>query len=53
MKVEATQCRSDSDDTNQNMTGPWSVHVTPKGFSQSVKLEISLVCEYNCTTLLQ
>ncbi|XP_044215552.1 integrin beta-1-like [Thunnus albacares] len=48
VKVEAAQCPSESDDSNQNRTGPWSVHVTPKGFSQSVKLEISLECQCDC-----
>lgn len=49
MNVEATRCLSDSDDSNQtkNRTGPWSVDITPRGFSMSVTLEIALECEYN------
>ncbi|XP_059196137.1 integrin beta-1-like [Centropristis striata] len=49
--VEAAQCPTDSDDSNQkqNRTGPWSVHITPRGFSQSVKLEITLECQCDCT----
>ncbi|XP_042346625.1 integrin beta-1-like [Plectropomus leopardus] len=39
--VEADQCPS-------NRTGPWSVHITPKGFSLSVKLEITLECQCDC-----
>lgn len=49
MTAEAAQCPSESDDSdqNQNRTGPWSVYITPRGFSLSVKLEITLECEYN------
>lgn len=55
MNVEAAQCPSGSDDSNQmhNRTGPWSVHITPRGFSQSVKLEIHLECEYHLRITLQ
>ncbi|XP_017265282.2 integrin beta-1 [Kryptolebias marmoratus] len=44
--VEAAQCPSKSD---QNETGPWSVLIAPRGVSLSVKLEITLVCQCNCT----
>lgn len=47
--VEAAQCPSKKDSSNQNKTGPWSVHIRPRGFSLSVKLEITLQCECNCT----
>ncbi|XP_054637435.1 integrin beta-1-like isoform X2 [Dunckerocampus dactyliophorus] len=33
---------------NQNGTGPWSVHLSPRGFPQSVKLVINLECECDC-----
>ncbi|KAM6936119.1 uncharacterized protein PEZ65_006340 isoform 2-T3 [Lycodopsis pacificus] len=44
--VEAAQCPSERDDLTQNRTGPWPVHITPRGFALSVKLEITL--EYSC-----
>ncbi|XP_073340701.1 integrin beta-1-like [Pagrus major] len=49
--VEAAQCPSESDDSSQmqNRTGPWSVQITPRGFSMSVKLQITLECQCNCT----
>ncbi|XP_053289414.1 integrin beta-1 [Pleuronectes platessa] len=47
--VEAAQCPSKSDDSNQNSTGPWFVHITPRGFSLGVKLEISLDCQCDCS----
>ncbi|XP_051263847.1 integrin beta-1-like [Dicentrarchus labrax] len=51
VNVEAARCPSESDDSSQmqNRTGPWSVHITPRGFSQSVKLEITLECQCDCT----
>ncbi|XP_053182324.1 integrin beta-1-like [Scomber japonicus] len=48
VSVEAAQCHSGSDNSNQDSTGPWSVHITPRGFSLSVKLEISLECQCDC-----
>ncbi|KAM6936120.1 uncharacterized protein PEZ65_006340 isoform 3-T4 [Lycodopsis pacificus] len=42
--VEAAQCPSERDDLTQNRTGPWPVHITPRGFALSVKLEITLEC---------
>uniref|UniRef100_A0A3P9DIW0 Integrin beta-1-like n=1 Tax=Maylandia zebra TaxID=106582 RepID=A0A3P9DIW0_9CICH len=33
--VEAAQCPSKSDISNQNSTGPWSVQITPRGFAKS------------------
>lgn len=54
MNVDAAQCLRDKDDSNQmqNRSGPWSVHITPRGFSLNVKLEIALECEYNVRTRL-
>ncbi|XP_069549335.1 integrin beta-1-like [Brachyistius frenatus] len=49
VNVEAAQCPRTSDSSNQNRTGPWSVYITFKGFPQSVKLEITLLCQCNCT----
>ncbi|XP_039973258.1 integrin beta-1-like [Xiphias gladius] len=49
VNVEAAQCPNESDVSNQNRTGPWSVHITPRGFSLSVKLEITLECQCGCT----
>ncbi|XP_037641480.1 integrin beta-1-like isoform X1 [Sebastes umbrosus] len=49
VNIEAAQCPSESDDSNQNRTGPWSVQITPRGFSLSVKLEITLECQCDCT----
>ncbi|KAF7227495.1 integrin beta-1-B [Nothobranchius furzeri] len=40
--VEAAECPS-------NGTGPWSILLTPRHISLSVKLEITLVCRCNCT----
>uniref|UniRef100_A0A3P9LKM0 Integrin beta n=1 Tax=Oryzias latipes TaxID=8090 RepID=A0A3P9LKM0_ORYLA len=39
--VEAAQCGV----STHNRTGPWSVLITPRGSSLSVKLEISLQCK--------
>lgn len=50
MTVTAAQCPSERDDLNQNRTGPWPVHIIPRGFLLSVKLEINLECEYNGRT---
>ncbi|KAM6936117.1 integrin beta-1-B-like isoform 1-T2 [Lycodopsis pacificus] len=47
--VEAAQCPSERDDLTQNRTGPWPVHITPRGFALSVKLEITLECQCDCT----
>ncbi|KAK5862557.1 hypothetical protein PBY51_017939 [Eleginops maclovinus] len=49
--VEAARCPSESDDLTQkqNRTGPWSVLITPRGFSLSVKMEITLECQCDCT----
>ncbi|XP_037308787.1 integrin beta-1-like [Pungitius pungitius] len=47
--VTATQCPSERDDLNQNRTGPWPVHIIPRGFLQSVKLEINLECQCDCS----
>ncbi|XP_047455357.1 integrin beta-1-like [Mugil cephalus] len=44
VSVEAAQCPS----SDRISYGPWSVHITPRGFSQSVKLEITLECQCNC-----
>ncbi|XP_056237792.1 integrin beta-1-like [Seriola aureovittata] len=49
VNLEVAQCPSNSDDSTQNRTGPWSVHVKPRGFSLSVKLEITLECQCDCT----
>ncbi|XP_071327115.1 integrin beta-1-like [Trachinotus anak] len=49
VNVEAALCPSKSNHSNQNRTGPWSVHITPRGYSQSVKLEITLECQCDCT----
>ncbi|XP_023187203.1 integrin beta-1-like [Xiphophorus maculatus] len=49
VSVEAAQCPSKSGTSNQNKTGPWSILITPRGFSVSLKLEITLLCECNCT----
>ncbi|XP_078789599.1 putative integrin beta-like protein C05D9.3 [Oryzias latipes] len=43
--VEAAQCGI----SPHNRTGPWSVLITPRGSSLSVKLEISLLCTCSCT----
>ncbi|XP_015236285.1 PREDICTED: integrin beta-1-A-like [Cyprinodon variegatus] len=49
VSVEVSQCPSKSGTSNQNRTGPWSILITPRGFSEGFKLEISLMCECNCT----
>lgn len=47
--VEAAQCPSKSDISNQNSTAPWSVQITPRGFAKSVTLEVTLQCQCSCT----
>ncbi|XP_040020296.2 integrin beta-1 [Gasterosteus aculeatus] len=47
--VTAAQCPSERDDLNQNRNGPWPVHIIPRGFLLSVKLEINLECQCDCT----
>ncbi|XP_014909048.1 integrin beta-1-like isoform X3 [Poecilia latipinna] len=49
VSVEAAQCPSTSGASNQNRTGPWSILITPRGFSVSLQLQITLLCECNCT----
>ncbi|XP_075897366.1 integrin beta-1-B-like, partial [Nelusetta ayraudi] len=51
VSVEADQCHPAVHNSTQlqNRTGPWSVHITAFGSSQSVKLEISVDCECDCT----
>ncbi|RVE62367.1 hypothetical protein OJAV_G00156530 [Oryzias javanicus] len=49
VNVKAAQCPSRSDLSAHNKTGPWSVLITPRGSSLSVKLEISLLCTCGCT----
>lgn len=46
--VEATGCLRENVDSNQMQyqAGPWSVHITPRGYSLSVRLQITLHCEY-------
>eukprot|EP00066_Takifugu_rubripes_P014540 XP_011603806.1 PREDICTED: integrin beta-1-like isoform X2 [Takifugu rubripes] len=53
--VEATGCLREKDNSNQmhNRTGPWSVQLTPRGYSLGVKLEISLECQCECTKTRQ
>ncbi|XP_054477970.1 integrin beta-1-B-like [Anoplopoma fimbria] len=48
--VEAARCPGQQGDFNlrQNRTGPWPVLITPRGFSLSVKLEITLECQCDC-----
>ncbi|XP_018541585.1 integrin beta-1 [Lates calcarifer] len=48
VNVVAAQCPGKSDDSNQNRTGPWSSLITPRGFSLSVMLEITLECQCDC-----
>ncbi|XP_024122859.1 integrin beta-1 isoform X3 [Oryzias melastigma] len=48
VNVEAAQCPSRSDLSAHNRTEPWSVLITPRGSSLSVKLEISLLCTCGC-----
>ncbi|XP_060906932.1 integrin beta-1-like [Labrus mixtus] len=52
VNVEADQCPNEIQDSNQsqNLTGPWSVHITPRGFTLGVKLEITLECQCECTS---
>ncbi|XP_016893610.1 integrin beta-1-like isoform X2 [Cynoglossus semilaevis] len=40
--VEAARCPSDDE------MGPWSVSITPKGFSMSTTLEITFECQCGC-----
>ncbi|KAM9723943.1 integrin beta-1-like isoform 2-T2 [Menidia menidia] len=47
VNVEAAQCPSDG--SNQNLTGPWSVLMSPRGFSLSATLKITLLCGCECT----
>ncbi|KAM4568286.1 integrin beta-1-like [Fundulus diaphanus] len=49
VSVGAAQCPRQSRTSNQNRTGPWSVRITPRGFSVSLKLELTLLCECSCT----
>ncbi|KAG7474198.1 hypothetical protein JOB18_003747 [Solea senegalensis] len=49
VNVVAAQCPSKSDDSNPSKTGPWSVSISPRGSSLSVKLEITLECQCDCT----
>ncbi|XP_072250718.1 integrin beta-1-like [Leuresthes tenuis] len=49
VNVEAAQCPSMSDSSNQNLTGPWSILIAPRGFSLSVNLNITLLCQCDCT----
>ncbi|CAG00011.1 unnamed protein product [Tetraodon nigroviridis] len=53
--VKAKGCPSENGDSNQqlNRTGPWSVHITPRGYSPSVSLQITLLCECECTKTRQ
>ncbi|XP_076016829.1 integrin beta-1-like [Genypterus blacodes] len=44
--VEA-RCLSETD-TQKNTTGPWSIQITPRGFSPSVELKLTLECECDC-----
>uniref|UniRef100_A0AAQ5WX85 Integrin beta n=1 Tax=Amphiprion ocellaris TaxID=80972 RepID=A0AAQ5WX85_AMPOC len=49
VNVEAAGCPNTSDSVNQNQTGPWSIQITPRGFTVSLKLEITLQCRCSCT----
>lgn len=51
VSVEADQCHPAVHNSTQlqNRTGPWFVHITALGSSQSVKLEISVECQCDCT----
>lgn len=47
--LKADKCPSIEDSNQpQNRTGPWSVHITPRGFSQIIKIEVSLECTCEC-----
>ncbi|XP_034031099.1 integrin beta-1-like [Thalassophryne amazonica] len=48
VNVEANECPSDDWNQMQNSTGPWSVHITPRGFSLSVQLHLTLECQCDC-----
>ncbi|XP_057691535.1 integrin beta-1-like isoform X2 [Corythoichthys intestinalis] len=48
VNVEASNCHKTSDNSTQDSTGPSFVHITPRGFLQSLKLEIILDCECDC-----
>ncbi|XP_041649744.1 integrin beta-1-like [Cheilinus undulatus] len=52
VNVEADWCPHEGDDSNQrqNLTGPWSVLITPRGFSLGLELEITLECQCECTS---
>lgn len=45
--MEAARCPSDDE------MGPWSVSITPKGFSMSTTLEITFECKCFQRTVLQ
>ncbi|KAM8827177.1 integrin beta-1-like [Synchiropus picturatus] len=42
VRVEVAHCR------DQNQTGPWSIQITPRGISQSLKLTVEVACECEC-----
>lgn len=46
VNVQATRCPIDQ---TQNQTGPWFIYFTPRGLSETVKLEITLECQCECT----
>ncbi|XP_077576342.1 integrin beta-1-like [Stigmatopora nigra] len=48
VNVDASHCYPTSENSTQNRTEPWLVHITPRGFTQSLKLEIMLDCECDC-----
>lgn len=43
--LHADKCPSNNE---QNKTGPWTVYVSPYGFSQSTKVRVSLECNCEC-----